>query len=61
MAYTTVFTYDGDDYVFETELDYGELYELAEIDYFNIAEEVGIDDFDMDLECSVYSVKDADD
>lgn len=48
----------SDDYiehVFETSLDYGELYGLAEIDYFNVCEELGLE-YDQDAEYFLYSV-----
>lgn len=43
------------EYVFETSLDYGELYGLAEIDYFNVCEELGIE-YDEDAEYFLHSV-----
>lgn len=55
MTYLTTFTYDDMDYEFETDFDYGELYEMAELDYLNVCEELGLE-YDPEGEYRVRSV-----
>lgn len=59
MTYQTTLGIETSDdyieYIFDTSLDYGELYGLAEIDYFNVCEELGIE-YDEDANYTLHSV-----
>jgi hypothetical protein len=60
MTYTTTVTYDDKEYVWETEQNYGLLYELCEIGPMEIGDEIGVEMDDDDLWGGVYSVPNGD-
>jgi hypothetical protein len=60
MTYTTVVTYDDKEYVWETDHDYGMLYDLCELGLMEIGDEIGVEMDDYDLWGGVYSVPNED-